>query len=201
MKKLTGYFFSGLLVVVPVAVTVYAVYLGIINIDKLLRVPIPGTRNFFPGTGLIVVILFIILVGFLASSILARTLLNLVDRIFTRLPLVKLIYNSTKDLIGAFTGNQKVFDRPVLVTLSKDPEVRSVGFATTEDMAFWNMPDHVTVYLPQAYNIAGNIVVVPRSQVTPIGRDSSEVMAFILSAGISGKTAEPGKSTSPKLKP
>ena len=191
VKKLTGYFLRGLVVIIPAAVTVFVVYIVIVKIDRLLRIPIPGTQTFFPGIGLIVTVLFITLVGFLASNILAKTLLGLVDRTFARVPLIKLIYNAAKDLIGAFAGDKKIFGRPVLVTLSSEPETKVVGFVTNEDMAFWGMKDYVTVYFPQSYNFAGNMVIVPRSRVTEIKRDSSEVMAFIVSAGLSGKTNQP----------
>ena len=183
MKKLLGYFFKGLLVLVPIAVTVYVVYLVFTKIDHLLPIPIPGV-------GFVATIVLIILVGFLASNIMAKSLLGLIDKIFTRLPFIKLLYNSVRDLTDAFVGDKKIFDKPVLVSLSPDSKVKMVGFITKEDLSLLGLKEDVAVYLPQSYNFSGNLIIVPKDQVTPINRDSSEVMAFIISAGVSGKTKE-----------
>ena len=85
MKRLMGYFFKGLLALVPLVVTVYVLYLVFIKIDNLLHIPIPGV-------GFVATILFIIFIGFLAPNILAKGLLGLIDRTFGRLPLIKILY-------------------------------------------------------------------------------------------------------------
>ncbi len=188
MKKLIGYFFKGLLVLVPIMVTLYVVYFVFTKIDNLLNIPVPGLDRSIPGVGFVATLLLITIVGFLASNIFTKSLLGLVDRLFARLPLIKILYNSVKDLIKAFVGEKKMFDKPVLATLSADSKVKVVGFITKEDTDFLGVKDHVAVYLPQSYNFAGNLVVLPDDQVTPIARDSSEVMTFIISAGVSGKT-------------
>ena len=180
MKKLIGYFIKGLLVVVPLAVTIYVVYLVFIKIDGLLHIPIPGV-------GFIATIIFITFIGLLTSSILTRGLVNMFDNLFNRIPLIKLIYSSLKDLMKAFVGEKKMFDKPVLVSLSDNPNVRVIGFITRDNLDSLGIADSVAVYLPQAYNFAGNLIIVPRHQVTPINKDGAEVMAFIISAGVSGK--------------
>ena len=180
MKKLIGYFIKGLLVVVPLAVTIYVVYFVFTRIDGLLPIKITGI-------GFVVTILFIILVGFLASSILTKGLVKMLDNLVNRIPLIKLIYSSLKDLMKAFVGEKKMFDRPVLVKLYDSSEAMVIGFITRDDLSMLGIKDSVAVYLPQSYNFAGNLIIVPRHQVTPIDKDGPEVMAFIVSAGLSGK--------------
>lgn len=180
MKKLIGYFIKGLLVVIPLAVTIYVVYLVFTKIDGLLHIPIPGV-------GFIATIILITFVGLLASSILTRGLVNMFDNLFNRIPLIKLIYSSLKDLMKAFVGEKKMFDKPVLVTLSDSSNTRVIGFITRDNLDSLGIADSVAVYLPQTYNFAGNLIIVPRHQVTPIDKDGPEVMAFIISAGLSGK--------------
>ncbi len=180
MKKLTEYFFKGLLFLIPLLATVYVLYILFIKIDRLFSFDIPGV-------GFVVTILTITCVGFIASNFLTRGLVRMVDRTFTRLPLIKMIYTSIKDLTGAFVGDKKSFNRPVLVRLAAGSDIRCIGFVTREDLDHLGISESVAVYLPQSYNFAGNLVIVPREHVTPLRADSGEVMAFIVSGGLTAR--------------
>lgn len=178
MKRLAGYFFQGLIFLVPIAITVYVFYIIFTKIDSLLGIPIPGA-------GFFVTIILVIFIGFLASNIFTKKVLNLVDRAFNKVPLIRLLYTATKDLLSAFLGDKRSFEKPVLVTLLPGANVKVIGFITKESLASWGMVNEVVVYLPQSYNFAGQIIVVPNEQVTIINASSSEVMAFIVSGGVS----------------
>ncbi|HET9955365.1 MAG TPA: DUF502 domain-containing protein, partial [Polyangiaceae bacterium] len=108
------------------------------------------------------------------------------ERLLKRVPLVKLIYTSIKDLIGAFVGDHRSFDRPVAMRLAADSPVRMLGFVTREALHTLGFVEHVAVYLPQSYNFAGNLVLVPRALVEPLDVSSGELMTFIVSGGVSG---------------
>lgn len=181
MKRFTQYFSSGLLFLVPVVVTLYVVYIVFVKIDGLFRFRVPGL-------GILVTVAIITLIGFAASNIFTKWITRLVDYLFRRLPLIKLIYSSIKDLIGAFVGEKKGFNKPVTVRISADSTVSVMGFVTCESMSAFGLEDFVAVYLPQSYNFAGNMIVVPKEHVTPITSDSADVMTFIISGGISSKT-------------
>ena len=101
MKRLTRYFFEGLLFLVPVVATIYVIYIVFVKIDSIFEFKLPGL-------GFLVTILTIIVVGFVASNFLTRRIVRLVDTIFTRFPLIKMIYTSIRDLINAFVGDKKV---------------------------------------------------------------------------------------------
>ncbi len=179
MGVLTKNFFKGLIILVPIVVTLYVVYKVFVWIDGILRIPIPGV-------GFVVTIVLITIIGTLASNFFVKKVFDLTDYLFTRMPLLKLLYNSIKDLIGAFVGEKKQFDRPVIVTLSPDSHAKIIGFVTRESMDFLGINDHVAVYLPQSFNFAGNLFIFPKEQVRPLNMDSSNVMAFLVSGGISG---------------
>lgn len=180
MKKLSQYFLQGLLVLVPFVVTIWVIYTIFQKIDGLFSFNIPGL-------GLIFTILLIFLVGLFTSNFLTRKLVNLADVLFSRLPLVKMIYSSIKDLLNAFVGDKKSFNIPVLVALSSDSDVSAIGFVTNESLDNLGIKDKVAVYLPQSYNFAGNLIVVPKGQVTSLDADSGDVMAFVVSGGVSGQ--------------
>ena len=82
-----------------------------------------------------------------------------------RLPLVRLVYNATKDLIGAFVGEKKRFDKPVVVSLTADGAVRGLGFITQESLEQLGSLDAVVVYFPQSYAFAGWTFIVPVARV------------------------------------
>ncbi|MGN7468723.1 DUF502 domain-containing protein [Brevibacillus sp. SAFN-007a] len=190
MKRVVRYFFEGLLYVIPLAVTIFILYTFFTTVDSWFynlvskRFPLP-----FPGVGVLITIVGITIVGFLASNVLTRGLLAVVDSVFEKVPFIKLIYTAIKDLTGAFVGDKKSFDKPVLVRLSKDSGAKVIGFVTKESMDTYGLADHVAVYLPQSYNFAGNLLLFPSEQVQPLDMDSAEVMAFLISGGVSGKKA------------
>ena len=110
MQEFVQNFFEGLFLVVPVAVTIYVVFLVFSFIDGWLNIPVPGI-------GFILTIGMLVLVGRLASNVFFRGALGSLEKVLTRTPFVKLVYTSLKDLIEAFMGEKKRFDQPVLVTL------------------------------------------------------------------------------------
>ena len=83
-------------------------------------------------------------------------------------------------------GEKRRFDQPVLVSLTPGGHGEAVGFVTRTDLEFLGLLDHVAVYFPQSYNFAGHLLVFPKDQVRPLEAESSEVMAFIVSGGVSG---------------
>ena len=176
MNWLIKNFLRGLGIVVPIAVTIYLLYEGFIRIDRLLNLPIPGV-------GFAAMVVLLILVGALASNFFVRKFLQLTELLFTRAPLVRLIYASIRDLLAAFVGDQKRFNRPVAVSLFDG--VRMLGFITQDDLSFLGLPGEVAVYLPFSYSMAGSLIVVPGDRVQPLAVDSASTMALVVSGGVS----------------
>lgn len=178
-------FFRGTLFVVPVAATLYVVYFIVVTIDGWVNVESLLDRR-VPGAGFVLTVTMITLVGFLAGNIATRWLFGLLDRMLARLPLIKLLYTSIKDLIGAFVGEERRFDRPVLVSLGDGVDTAVIGFQTRDDLSAFGIPGHAAVYFPQSYNFAGNLLVVPKSRISPLDTDSPTLMTLIVSGGVSG---------------
>jgi uncharacterized membrane protein len=178
LKSLVRYFLRGCLVTAPLGLTVYIVWVVLSAIDRLLPLQVPGL-------GLVATLALITLVGVLTSNVVGRTVVEIADGLLGRLPLVKLVYTSIKDLVSAFVGDKKRFDVPVAVTVSSSG-ARVLGFVTRDELARLGMPDHVAVYFPQSYNFAGYLLLVPRTAIEPLPLPASEVMTFIVSGGVSG---------------
>ena len=182
LQRFVTYFMRGLLVVVPAAAAVYVVWLAVTSVDRaiaaLLRRPV------IPGVGFLLTVALIVLTGALASGFAMRWLFGAIDRLFKRTPLVQLIYTSLRDLIDAFVGEKRRFDRPVVVRVGDGVEV--LGFVTRDDLAALGLPGRAAVYLPQSYNFAGNLIVVPADRVRPLAVDSRTAMTLIVSGGVSG---------------
>jgi uncharacterized membrane protein len=182
VARLLNYFFRGLIVLAPAVLTVYVFWLIFSAVDRWMGLPVPGA-------GIVVTVVLVTIFGFLTSSVLARWVVRLVDAVFNRLPLVRLVYSSTRDLLDAFVGEKRRFDRPVVVTTSKEGMEKAFGFVTQENMERFGLPDHVTVYLPFSYTFTGVIRIYPRSQVRPVETDSAELMAFVVSGGVTDSRA------------
>ncbi len=120
MKKITRYFFEGLLFVIPFVVTIYVIWLVFVKIDGLFRFSVPGM-------GVLVTLATITIVGVIASNFVTRWILDVVDNVFGRLPFIKMIYSALKDLIAAFVGDKKSFNKPVLVDLAPGGACRPSG--------------------------------------------------------------------------
>lgn len=183
-------FLRGLAIVVPFTVTIYVVYQILLWLDRLIELP-------YPGLGAVVLVVGITIIGALASSFIVKKLLEIPDTIFTKAPIVRIIYTSIKELTEAFVGDRRKFSRPVLVDLVPGQNIQAVGFITSENLAFLGVRDRVAVYFPQSYNIAGNLVLVMREQVRALEIESSRAMAFIVSGGVAGSSEEPSTEDRP----
>jgi uncharacterized membrane protein len=176
MNWLIKNFLRGLVIVVPIAVTVYLLYQTFIRLDQLLHVETPGL-------GLVLLIASIILIGALAGNFVGRRLFALTEKLFTKAPIVRIVYAAIKDLLEAFVGNKRRFDRPVTIAVSED--VKTFGFITRDDLASLGLPGDVAVYVPFSYTWDGCLLVVARGRVTPLEADSASIMALVVSGGVS----------------
>jgi uncharacterized membrane protein len=99
---------------------------------------------------------------------------------------VKLIYSSIKDILAAFVGDKKTFNKPVLVTINKENQLYRIGFITQNDLSDLGLKEMVVVYFPQSYAVAGDHYVVPKESIKPLNVPGPVAMKFIVSGGVSG---------------
>lgn len=189
IKRVAGYFLRGCLVTAPLGITFYIVWMILSAIDSILPFPVPGL-------GLVAAVTLITIIGVFTSNVVGRSVLAMTESLLQRLPLVKLVYTSIKDLVSAFVGDKRRFDAPVAVSLGGN---KVLGFVTRDGLGRIGMPDYVAVYFPQSYNFAGYLMLVPRTQVEHLDLPSADVMTFIVSGGVSGFGI--GQSMVPQPKP
>lgn len=177
MNTLIRNFLKGCLVLVPVVGTGYVVWLLFTKVDSILALPIPGL-------GFAVTVSLIVLVGAIASNVVGKRVFSALERLVLEVPFVRLVYTSLRDVLSVFVGQNRRFNRPVMVSLGKEPAAKLLGFVTREDLATFGLADHVAVYLPQAVNFSGNLLLVPKELVTPLEIANAELMAFVVSGGV-----------------
>jgi uncharacterized membrane protein len=184
MKALFKPFFSGLLFAVPIGATLLVLIWAFEKLDALLDVEAwLGWK--IPGLGILVLFLVVSALGIISRVFLARWLAERIGSLFHRLPGVKLVYDSIKDLIEALLGDKKMFDSPVLVTLESPIGGDLLGFVTSEDLNWLGLPGSVSVYLPQSFGWAGQMILIPKERVRPLDVEASQVTQFLVSGGIS----------------
>lgn len=180
LRKLLGYFLNGIILIVPLAVTAFIIWRLFVFLDDLL----PVERQ-FPGSGLITLLVTVTIIGFLGSTFVATPIRNWFKSVIDRIPLVKTLYTSITDMLSAFVGQKKRFNRPVLVKLSSDMQLERIGFVTDEDLHLLDYEGgKVAVYFPHSYSYTGNLFIVPVENVKPIDRNSADVMKYIVSGGV-----------------
>ena len=140
----------------------------------------------YPGVGFAIILSAITIFGYFTSNFAFQTFSNWFDHVINRIPLVKLIYSAVKDLLGAFVGDKRKFNKPVLVTINKDNNIFQIGFITQSDLSEIGLNDIVAVYFPHSYAFSGNHFLVLRENVKPLDISGSAAMKFIVSGGISG---------------
>jgi uncharacterized membrane protein len=177
--KIVRYFFNGTLFIVPLVATAYFFVQAFQWLDSRLDLP-------YPGVGFAIVLSAITLFGYLTTNFAFQTMTNWFDQVMNRIPLVKLIYSSVKDLMAAFVGDKRKFDKPVLVTINKENTLHRIGFITQSDLSEIGLADMVVVYFPQSYAFAGDHFVISRENIKPLSISGSAAMKFIVSGGISG---------------
>ncbi len=183
MKRLVGYFARGCLALIPVSLIVYLLLTIVSVTDDLLGLSIPGL-------GLVIALGLITAVGFLISNVVGRRIYQFYDSVMARLPVIKLFYTSIRDLLQTIVGDKTAIGRPVSVCFGDGDGVRLLGLLTQENLNALGLPDHVAVYLPQAYNIGGQVVAVRRDLVENVDVRSSEMLAFMMSGGAASPTPQ-----------
>ncbi len=137
MKSFKKYIGTGLLVVLPITLTLFLLYKVITFFDNIITKPIDNLLGFhIPGLGLIVVFLLVLLVGVFSSHFIGKKIAKLVEKLFSNLPIIKKLYSPIRDIVKTIVGNakgEKSFSKVVLVDFPTK-ESKSIGFITKENV-------------------------------------------------------------------
>ena len=179
LGRILRYFFSGTLFIVPLVATAYFIYVSFRWLDNRLTLP-------YPGLGFVIIIVVITLIGYLSTNYVFKTIGQWFDRGMNRIPFVKLIYSTVRDLLNAFVGDKKKFNKPVLVRINKDNNLFQIGFVTQNDLSDLGLNDMVVVYFPHSYAFSGYHYFVSKENIKPLNISGPAAMKFIVSGGVSG---------------
>ncbi|MES2826641.1 MAG: DUF502 domain-containing protein [Bacteroidota bacterium] len=188
-RALLNYLIKGLLIVLPVALSIFIVIWAVTTVDSWLNVnnilgvnPITGDSRNIPGLGLVLVIALILAAGIFVTNFVTEPMYNWFQRILNRLPILKFIYSSIKDLTEAFVGDEKKFNTPVIVNVEGD--LKRIGFLTQSDLTAIGMPGESIVYFPFSYSFAGQVYVVKNEKIKLLDMSAADAMKLVVSGGV-----------------
>ena len=191
-KFVSGVFLRGLVVVLPITLTIaLVVWLATATeglLDGLIRWVLPDWR-YRPGLGILLAVLIVLAAGILVREPMTRWLFGRADALLQRIPLVKSIYLSIRDIAHYMSQEEGTgFKQAVAVRVQ---DMRLIGFVTTEDVKGLPPPPDgeklVAVYLPMSYGIGGYTVYLPKSRVEPVDMSLEDAMRLTLIGGVSAK--------------
>jgi len=195
MKRLGTLFLQGLIAILPIALTVYLVYWLAASAESVLGKAmkfVVGADYYVRGSGVLAGFLLTLGIGVLLRIWLFRKVFSLGEALLQRIPGIKSLYGSIRDMVGFFDASKpREFDKTVMVALA-DEKVRLMGLVTRED--FTDLPEGigdeqtVAVYLPMSYQLGGFTVMVPKSKIRPVEMKVDEAMQFVLTAAVSPKS-------------
>ncbi|WAH38916.1 DUF502 domain-containing protein [Alicyclobacillus dauci] len=200
VRGIAKHFGIGLATVLPFAFAIWVVVFVVNQIDGLVGFYVPWTGVHIPGLGFVLVLCCITAIGLLSRIYISRVLFSWADALFTRIPVVKSLYTTAKELLQNVIGRRRAFQEPVLVEWP-DERALVLGFITGEHLPNGMDPDgtRVSVYLPNAFQFAGATVIVLRDRVRPCGMTVEEALKFSLSAGLGQATGQVKSDSSPDL--
>jgi uncharacterized membrane protein len=206
-KKSGGFrasFLTGLVVVLPVGLTIYVIWSVVGWIDSWILPLIPASwqpdallRDYFGenvrfslrGVGVIVFLIFTIIIGWIAKGLIGRSMINRAERMVNRMPIVRSVYTGIKQIAETvFAKSEKNFDRTCLVQFPT-PGVWAVGFVAAEPKGeiatkLPNRKDMITVFVALTPLTSGFLVYVPARDVIMLDMSLEEAFKLVISAGL-----------------
>ncbi|MGE5577540.1 MAG: DUF502 domain-containing protein [Syntrophothermus sp.] len=190
MKRLRNYLITGMIILLPLVVTLYVLWTGFNIVDGLLGGLIARLlRREIPGAGTLVTLFLTILVGAVATNIIGKRLITFGENILARIPVVRSIYSTVKQVIDAFAvQNRDAFKRVVMIEYPRRG-LYSIGFVTGEGLGeilgSRVTEELLTVFIPTAPNpTTGFFVLLPRQEVIPLEMTVEEGLKLVISGGV-----------------
>jgi uncharacterized membrane protein len=191
IKTMINYMLNGLVIMLPVFGTGYIIYHTLKWLDGIVpalyytEAELAQQGNSFTGWGIVILLVVLFVMGYLGAKFINDRLKGLFESLLDRIPGVNNLYHTISDMLGAFVGNKKKFDKPVLVKVSDDMDLEMIGFVTDTDLAeLGNIQGKVSVYFPMSYSFSGHMLVVPIRNVKPLQGNPVDIMKYTISGGI-----------------
>lgn len=196
MYDLGRAFLRGLAAVLPVLLTVYLIVALAGWSERSVGNLVRGMLGDFyvPGSGIVITIGLITLIGYLVKLPIVNLPMRLSDAVFSRLPLIKSVYTGIKDIMEFMTssGDDTGQDKAVLVELVGG--IQLVGIVTDSSPGIaGDESGKVLVYLPMSYQVGGYTLLLDESAVTPLDMTIEDAMRFVLTAGVRKDSGQAGR--------
>ena len=188
---------QGLLAVVPITLTVYALYWLVTTVELALT-PIIPAQWYFPGMGLVTGIVLLFFAGLLVNAYVVKVLLHWGERVFERIPLVKTFYGAILDAVNLINvGKQQKVQSVVSVQISDSIDL--IGFVTNAEggKTLFNDAQKIGVYIPLSYQIGGYTLYIDKAKVTSLDIDVETAMRIALTGGSQSKNENGFKKQKP----
>ncbi len=200
MTSFTKYLIRGALTLLPLILTIYPLYYFFVWTDKIAKnlfAPIIPVYEYIPGTGMVLGILMLFLLGVLMSSKLAQQAYTIIEVPFRNIPMIKSVYSALKELANYLAPADEDESTVSNVVLVKIPglEAEMLGFVMRSDMD--DLPDEINklnrsvVYVPMSYQIGGFTLFLPNEWLKPINMPVDTAMKNTLTGWIT-REEEPG---------
>jgi uncharacterized membrane protein len=182
------YFFSGILVIVPLIITYVVLRFFLSSIDGILSPLLVKYLGYdIPGLGIVITIIIIFVAGILTRGVLGRGAVSLWERFLNSLPLVRTIYSAAKQLlISVAEPKESMFQRVVVIPYPR-LGMYSLAFAANEVTLDRQglIGDYVAVFIPSTPTpFTGYMLMVKKDEVYPTNMSVEEAVKFIVSGGI-----------------
>ncbi len=187
------YLLAGLLVLVPIGITLWVLHFLITSLDQtILLLPSQWRPTWhgelIPGFGIILAFCLLLVTGVVASNVFGKQFVKAWDNLVTRIPVVGGIYKSVKQLSDpVLSENGHAFSKAVLIEFPH-PGYRSLAFLTNKvegELAALLGDDHVAVYIPTTPNPTGGyMLLVPKSRIQPLNMSVDQALKYIISMGV-----------------
>ena len=188
------YFITGLLVWVPIVITVWVLSILVGTMDQTLLLLPPVLRPehwlgvYVPGMGVILTLLVVFLTGLLTTNILGQRLVRFWESLLARIPVVNSIYNGVKQVSDTlFSPSGQAFRKALLVQWPS-PGMWTIAFMTGApggDVVNHLRGDYISIYVPTTPNPTGGyFVMMPRESVIELDMSVDEALKYIISMGV-----------------
>lgn len=187
MKFITKHFIQGIAVLLPVALTAYLFYVIFVAVDglgtRILSVWI-SKRYIITGIGFFLTVFLVTCAGYASSIWIGSPVFRWIENQFRSSSITRVIYGAIRDTTSAIMGRDKILSKVVLVNFP-NLGFKRIGFVTQESSDFADDGDESTlVYFPHSFQISGNILIVPKSNVKFLDISTEKALKTIMSAGI-----------------
>ncbi len=193
--RIRAYFFAGILITAPVAITFYLAWLVITFIDSKVTALIPARYNpetylpfALPGLGVVIIVVVLILIGFFAAGFIGRLLIRMYEGILARMPVIRNIYGAVKQIIETILAQQSAAFRQAVLVEYPRRGLWAIAFITGRtEGEVQNLTDEevVNIFLPTTPNpTSGFLLFVPRRDMIPLSMTVEEAIKMVISGGI-----------------